>query len=116
MCDAPCSGLGILRRKPEIRYKTLEDIDKLPVLQYDILCSSSEYVKVGGRLVYSTCSLNPAENSEICNKFLSEHKNFEAVKLFPDIKRVDGNENYLTLMPQIHGTDGFFIAAFTRTE
>ena len=116
LCDAPCSGLGILRRKPEIRYKTLEDIDKLPVLQYDILCSSSEYVKVGGRLVYSTCSLNPAENSEICNKFLSEHKNFEAVKLFPDIKRVDGNENYLTLMPQIHGTDGFFIAAFTRTE
>lgn len=116
LCDAPCSGLGILRRKPEIRYKTLEDIDKLPVLQYDILCSSSEYVKVGGRLVYSTCSLNPAENSEICNKFLSEHKNFEAVKLFPDIKRVDGNENYLTLMPQIHGTDGFFIAAFTKTE
>ena len=101
---------------PEIRYKTLEDIDKLPVLQYDILCSSSEYVKVGSRLVYSTCSLNPAENSEICNKFHSEHKNFEAVKLFPDIKRVDGNENYLTLMPQIHGTDGFFIAAFTRTE
>ena len=116
LCDAPCSGLGILRRKPEIRYKTLEDIDKLPVLQYDILCLSSEYVKVGSRLVYSTCSLNPAENSEICNKFLSEHKNFEAVKLFPDIKRVDGNENYLTLMPQIHGTDGFFIAAFTRTE
>ena len=116
LCDAPCSGLGILRRKPEIRYKTLEDIDKLPVLQYDILCSSSEYVKVGGRLVYSTCSLNPAENSEVCSKFLSEHKNFEAVKLFPDIKRVDGNENYLTLMPQIHGTDGFFIAAFTRTE
>ena len=116
LCDAPCSGLGILRRKPEIRYKTLEDIDKLPVLQYDILCSSSEYVKVGGRLVYSTCSLNPTENSEVCSKFLSEHKNFEAVRIFPNIKRVDGNEKYLTLMPQIHGTDGFFIAAFTRTE
>ena len=116
LCDAPCSGLGILRRKPEIRYKTLEDIDKLPILQYDILCSSAEYVRVGGRLVYSTCSLNPAENAAVCDKFLSEHKNFEAVRIFPNIKRVDGNENYLTLMPQIHGTDGFFIAAFTRTE
>ena len=116
LCDAPCSGLGILRRKPEIRYKTLEDIDKLPILQYDILCSSAEYVSVGGRLVYSTCSLNPAENAAVCDKFLSEHKDFEAIRIFPDIKRADGNENYLTLMPQIHGTDGFFIAAFTRTE
>ena len=116
LCDAPCSGLGILRRKPEIRYKTLEDIDKLPILQYDILCSSAEYVRVGGRLVYSTCSLNPAENAAVCDKFLSEHKDFEAIRIFPDIKRADGNENYLTLMPQIHGTDGFFIAAFTRTE
>ena len=116
LCDAPCSGLGILRRKPEIRYKTLEDIDKLPILQYDILCSSAEYVRVGGRLVYSTCSLNPAENVAVCDKFLSEHKDFEAIRIFPDIKRADGNENYLTLMPQIHGTDGFFIAAFTRTE
>jgi len=76
LCDAPCSGLGILRRKPEIRYKTLEDIDKLPILQYDILCSSAEYVRVGGRLVYSTCSLNPAENAAVCDKFLSEHKDF----------------------------------------
>lgn len=116
LCDAPCSGLGILRRKPEIRYKTLEDIDKLPILQYDILCSSAEYVSVGGHLVYSTCSLNPAENAAVCDKFLSEHKDFEAIRIFPDIKRADGNENYLTLMPQIHGTDGFFIAAFTRTE
>lgn len=116
LCDAPCSGLGILRRKPEIRYKTLEDIDKLPILQYDILCSSSEYVKVGGRLVYSTCSLNPAENEEICDKFLSEHKNFKAVEPLSGVKGVELDKKYLTLMPNIHKTDGFFIAAFVRTE
>ncbi len=116
LCDAPCSGLGILRRKPEIRYKTLGDIDKLPLLQYYILCSSSEYVKVGGRLVYSTCSLNPAENAEVCDRFLSEHKNFEAIGVLPDIRRGVEGEKYLTLMPQIHQTDGFFIAAFKRTE
>lgn len=116
LCDAPCSGLGILRRKPEIRYKTLEDIDKLPILQYDILCSSSEYVKVGGRLVYSTCSLNPAENEDVCNKFLAEHKEFRAVEPLPGAKGADLDKKYLTLMPNIHKTDGFFIAAFIRTE
>lgn len=116
LCDAPCSGLGILRRKPEIRYKTPEDIDKLPILQYDILCSSSEYVKVGGRLVYSTCSLNPAENEEVCDKFLAEHKEFKAVEPLSGVKGVDLDKKYLTLMPNIHKTDGFFIAAFIRTE
>lgn len=116
LCDAPCSGLGILRRKPEIRYKTLEDIDKLPFLQYDILCSSSEYVKVGGRLVYSTCSLNPAENEEVCDRFLSEHKNFKAAEPLSGIKGLEFDKKYLTLMPNIHQTDGFFIAAFVRTE
>ena len=117
LCDVPCSGLGVLRRKPEIRYKEHRDIDKLPVMQYDILCSCSKYVKKGGKLVYSTCSVNLSENEEVCERFLSEHKNFKAVKPLPELSQRFGSENkYLTLMPHINETDGFFIASFVRTE
>ncbi len=117
LCDVPCSGLGVIRRKPEIRYKQPADIDKLPQIQYDILCSCSNYVKNGGKLVYSTCSINPAENVEVCERFLEEHKNFKVVKTLPEVsKRFVGDEKYLTLMPHINGTDGFFIASFVRSE
>lgn len=61
LCDAPCSGLGVIRRKPEIKYKEPSDFDRLPEIQYDILKTSAEYVKVGGTLVYSTCTLSRAE-------------------------------------------------------
>ena len=117
LCDVPCSGLGVIRRKPEIRYKQPADIDKLPQIQYDILCSCSKYVNNGGKLVYSTCSINPAENAEVCERFLAEHKNFKAIKTLPELpQRFEGDEKYLTLMPHINGTDGFFIASFIRTE
>ncbi len=114
LCDVPCSGLGIIRRKPEIRFKSREDIDNLPELQYRILCNATRYLKNGGRLVYSTCTLNPKENSEVCDRFLKEHPEFSAIEIFPDMPRYSKNEKYLTLMPHLHSTDGFFIAAFCK--
>ncbi len=115
LCDVPCSGLGIIRRKPEIRFKNRSDIDNLPELQYRILCNATRYLKQGGRLVYSTCTLNPAENSDICNKFLSEHPDFVAVNILPDIPRYSDKDKFLTLMPHVNSTDGFFIAAFEKS-
>lgn len=114
LCDVPCSGLGIIRRKPEIRFKKFDDIDNLPDIQYHILCNAVRYLKDGGRLVYSTCTLNPKENQEVCDRFLAEHPDFEAAEVLPGIKRYKEGEKYLTLMPHIHSTDGFFIAAFIK--
>lgn len=114
LCDVPCSGLGIIRRKPEIRFKNRSEIDNLPELQYMILCNAVRYLKKGGRLVYSTCTLNPAENSELCRRFLAEHPDFSAVKVLPGEPRYNGDDDFITLMPHINSTDGFFIAAFTR--
>lgn len=103
LADVPCSGLGIIGRKPEIRYKDLDFIDKLTDLQYNILTNASKYVKKDGLLVYSTCSLNKKENDCICDRFLEENSNFQKHK------------EYLTLMPHISHTDGFFVAVFRRT-
>ena len=104
LCDVPCSGLGVIRRKPEIKYKELSQIDNLPDLQYNILLCSAEYLKVGGTLIYSTCSLNKKENESVCDRFLEENPGF--------VKK----EDYLTLLPHKNDTDGFFIACFTRNE
>lgn len=116
LCDVPCSGLGIIRRKPEIRYKNNTELAQLPDIQYRILCNSARYLKDGGRLVYSTCTLNPAENDEICNRFLAEHPEFKAAEYLTDVPRYSPDDKYLTLMPHIHGTDGFFVAVFEKTK
>lgn len=114
LCDVPCSGLGIIRRKPEIRFKKSSEIDNLPEIQYSILCNATKYLKEGGRLVYSTCTLNPKENDEVCNRFLKEHPEFKAIKVLPELRRYSENDKYLTLMPHVHSTDGFFVAAFQK--
>lgn len=118
LCDVPCSGFGIIRRKPEIKYKLRSAIDSLPDLQYLILCKSSKLVKTNGTLFYSTCTLNPKENNEVAAKFLQYNQDFEPLPLsLPDtIHRIVANEpdHQLTLMPHVHGTDGFFIAAFRK--
>lgn len=117
LCDAPCSGLGIIRRKPEIRYKSKSAIDSLPDLQYLILCESSKLVKIGGILFYSTCTLNPKENFEVAAKFIEHNSGFAPYTLrLPDAIThvVDEPDNQLTLMPHVHGTDGFFVAAFQK--
>lgn len=117
LCDVPCSGLGVLRRKPEIRYKSDIGIGSLPEIQYKILVNSSEYLKSGGVLVYSTCTLNRAENGNVADKFLSEHNDFKPYPIIPPngIKRtIDEPDNQLTLFPQTNNTDGFFISAFLK--
>ena len=117
ICDVPCSGLGVIRRKPEIRYKDLSALTALPPLQYTILERSAELVRPGGILQYSTCTLNPAENEELVTRFLREHSDFVPRRLpldscFAAAQQPSGHS--ITLFPDIHGTDGFFIAGLIR--
>ena len=114
LCDVPCSGLGIIGKKPEIKYKKLDEIKELLPIQRKILDTSSAYVKKGGRLVYSTCSVNPNENRKICDAFLKEHTDFYSVKALPDVERTIDEGDYLTLMMHKNNCDGFFIAVFER--
>ncbi len=115
LCDVPCSGLGIVRRKPEIRHKSLEEISALPELQFTILSNAARYLKKGGRLVYSTCSLNPAENERVCDRFLKDNKDFTIKDISDITDNVYTNNGMITLMPHNNSTDGFFIAAFERS-
>lgn len=112
LCDVPCSGLGIIRRKPEIKYKSQEELSDLPCIQYSIIDNASKYVRNGGRLVYSTCTLSKAENEDIAAKFLENHSNFKAVPVFPE----KDSKTAVTLMPHKNESDGFFIACFERDD
>ncbi|MBR1393290.1 MAG: 16S rRNA (cytosine(967)-C(5))-methyltransferase RsmB [Ruminococcus sp.] len=110
LCDVPCSGLGVIRRKPEIKYKPLSDFDRLPEVQYDILATSSRYVKEGGVLVYSTCTLSKAENEGVTGRFLSEHPEFDRGAL-PEIL---GGGFETTITSDRFDSDGFYIAVMRR--
>lgn len=109
LVDAPCSGLGILRKKPEIKYnRTPEDLVSLANLQQKILGCAAKYVKPGGEIVYSTCTINPGENENVIENFLETNKDFELIDLNFE------NSPYIKLLPHIHNTDGFFIAKLRR--
>ncbi len=97
LCDVPCSGLGIIRRKPEIKYKNFAEFNNLPEIQFKILQNAKNYLKKGGRILYSTCTLRKAENEEIIEKFLKSNSDFCL-------------EYSHTFMPHIDSTDGFFCA------
>jgi 16S rRNA (cytosine967-C5)-methyltransferase len=114
LCDVPCSGLGIIGKKPEIKYKSLDEAKELIPIQKQILSTASQYVKKGGTLVYSTCSINPNENRKVCDWFLKENEEFKSVKVAIDIPRCIDEGDYLTLTPHINNCDGFFIAKFIR--
>lgn len=103
LCDVPCSGLGVFAKKPELRYKDLGMSVRLPQIQREILETASRYVKVGGRLVYSTCTLLPEENGENVRDFLSAHPDFSLL-----CER--------TLFPDTDGTDGFFFAVLQKNS
>ena len=112
LCDVPCSGLGVIRRKPEIKYKSPEYFERLPEIQYDILSTSSNYVKKGGVLIYSTCTLSRAENDDVIDKFLCENKDFS-----PDpIGGAFGDSFKASITPERFDSDGFFIARLKRNE
>lgn len=120
LVDAPCSGTGIIRRKPDIKWKRKkDDFGSLVEIQKKILYNSSRYVKPGGVLVYSTCSLDVRENEHIVAAFLSENSDFKTESLedyLPQaLKMKEGiNEGILRLYPHVDGTDGFFIARMKR--
>lgn len=115
LADVPCSGLGIIRKKPDIKLKEEEN---LCGLQYAILQRAAEYLRPGGELVYSTCTLNRRENEEIVEKFLKENKGFAAVDMTDILPkrfcREEAGRGHITLFPNIDGTDGFFIAKIKR--
>lgn len=108
ICDVPCSGLGIIRRKPEIRFK--EDIEKLPEIGYNILNSASKYLKKGGELLFSTCTIIKQENDEVLYKFLENNSDFELV----DFEILNVKQSSITLLSHKNGTDGFFISKIRR--
>lgn len=104
LVDVPCSGLGVIRRKPEIKYKEFTDeMQLLPKKQLAILSASSQYVKPGGILVYSTCTINPEENERVVSEFLKKNGRFQRVER-------------TLLLPNVNGTDGFFICVMKREE
>lgn len=104
LVDAPCSGLGVVRRKPEIKYKEqTQEGELLPRKQLAILSASSQYVKPGGTLLYSTCTINPYENQRVISEFLKKNSNFK-------------KEEAIQLLPHINGTDGFFICVMKKSS
>ena len=114
IADVPCSGLGIIRKKPDIRYKDLQEMKALPALQLQILKNQARYVRPGGVLLYSTCTLVRAENESVLEAFLKENLDFSLEKLplpgiFPE-----NNSGMLVLVPGEYDTDGFFIAKLRR--
>ena len=119
LVDAPCSGLGILAKKPDIRYKTLEKArhDELLATQSSILDTAAALLKAGGRLVYSTCTIDPAENEEQVAAFLVRHPEFRVVRpavAFPDGMTV--GEHGALSVPTRTGMDGFFLCAMQKTQ
>ncbi len=114
LVDAPCSGMGLIRRKPDIRYnKAAMDFDSLKAIQLQILDSVCQSLKIGGIITYSTCTIIAKENQEVIHEFLQNHPNFEQVMLEhpkSDIM-VDG---CLLITPEQYQTDGFFIGQFRR--
>lgn len=114
LCDVPCAGLGVIRRKPEIKYKHPEDLKRLPEIQYSILQNASRYPKCGGVLLYSTCSLSLEENNKVAERFLAENKNYRLMPMTnTGYSEIDGN-GMVTLFPDKNGSDGFFFARFQR--
>lgn len=114
ICDVPCSGFGVIGKKPEIRYKDPSESARLPQIQYDILQNVSKYLKVGGTLVYSTCTVLPDENESVVNKFLENNSGFSLVPF--SVGELEAARGMITLLPHIHHTDGFFIAKIERKQ
>ncbi|MBQ3497139.1 MAG: 16S rRNA (cytosine(967)-C(5))-methyltransferase RsmB [Oscillospiraceae bacterium] len=112
ICDVPCSGLGIIRKKPDIRYKNEAELAKIPAVQRAILENACTYVREGGVLLYATCTVLPEENECVTDGFLRAHPEFSAEAYdLPALGSVTGG---VTLWPQRHGTDGFYICKLRK--
>jgi 16S rRNA (cytosine967-C5)-methyltransferase len=122
LVDAPCSGLGALRRNPDARWRlSPEEVDSFPPRQRDILARYAALVRPGGRLVYATCSINHGENEDVRAAFLAAHPGFVPVSVADMLgeeraRSLGAREHDLQLLPNRHGTDGFYIAGLRRTQ
>jgi len=115
LADVPCSGLGIIRKKPDVRYKDIGGLAALQTVQLGILEGLSRYVKPGGALVYSTCTVLRRENDRVVDRFLERHPEFEPEAFFMSMDgKLRAPEGRLMLLPHIHGTDGFYICRLRR--
>ena len=114
LCDAPCSGLGIIRKKPDIRYKDLKEMEQLPALQLAILSNQARYVRPGGTLLYSTCTVLRRENEDVVRSFLETHSDYMLEPLDLPAAFPKNETGMLTLIPGEYDTDGFFISRMRR--
>jgi 16S rRNA (cytosine967-C5)-methyltransferase len=123
LVDVPCSGLGVIRRRPDLRWRVqAQELPQHAQEQLAILKGARKCLKEGGVLIYSTYSTEPEENYDVVTRFLSEHPDFEPediVSLIPfpsvsDEDRVSARGGYLQLLPHRHGTDGFFLACLRK--
>ena len=114
ICDVPCSGLGIIRKKPDIRYKNLKEMEALPGLQLQILSNQASYIKPGGVLMYSTCTVLRRENEDVVKAFLENHHDFYLEPLGLPGVFPKNETGMLTLIPGEYDTDGFFICRLRR--
>jgi 16S rRNA (cytosine967-C5)-methyltransferase len=118
LVDAPCSGLGTLRRNPDLKFRqSPASLEELTQKQAAILASASRLLKKGGRLVYATCSILPEENQRIVQAFLAAHPDFilkPVNEVLQQQKIALEMGDYLELRPHLHGTDGFFAAVLER--
>lgn len=114
IADVPCSGLGVIRKKPDIRFKAEAELSGLPEIQIAILNNLSQYVKRGGELIYSTCTVLKEENEAVIDKFLSEHDEY-IKETFTLPNGVTAENGMYTFWPNVDGTDGFFVCKLRRT-
>ena len=114
LCDVPCSGLGIIRKKPDIRYKNRKELEDLPALQLAILKNQANYVKPGGVLLYSTCTVLRRENEDVVGSFLESRDDFYTEPLVLPEVFPKNESGMLTLIPGEYDTDGFFICRLRR--
>ncbi len=119
LADVPCTGYGIIRRKPDIKWKS-EDLTEISKISKDILTNAAKYVKISGEIVFSTCTINKEENEDRLREFLEENKNFEVVditELLPqELRHETTKDGYVTFYPNVDSIDGFFISKVKRCK
>ena len=114
ICDVPCSGIGIIPKKPDLRYKSMQEVQNLAELQYDILSTAKDYLADKGTIVYSTCTINKMENEQVIDRFLKENSNFELKKQQCPVQGTVNCEEKVTFLSHLTGFDGFFVAVLKK--
>ena len=115
LCDVPCSGIGVIRKKPEIKYKDISEFKRLPEIQYKIAENALNYLADGGEMVYSTCTLRKAENEEVVKRLLESHPEIELAELPQPLGSVFSG-GMASIFPKYFGSDGFFIAKLRKIQ